>query len=187
VARGGSLETDTLAPVGEYAMSCVGRERMFEHCSGLQQTPVTLVRLNYAVEMRYGVLVDLARRVWEERPVDLAMGYLNAIWQADGSAMALASLGIASSPPAVLNVAGPEILSVRQVAEQFGRLLERPVQFQGEEQGDAMLSNGALGQRLFGPPRVSAERLVQWIADWVRRGGASWDKPTHFEVRDGKF
>jgi nucleoside-diphosphate-sugar epimerase len=187
VARGGSLETDPLTPVGEYAMSCVGRERMFEHFSRRQQTPVALVRLNYAVEMRYGVLVDLARRVWEGRPVDLTMGHLNAIWQADASAMALASLSLASSPPTVLNVAGPETLSVRKVAEQFGRLLERPVQFQGEEKGDALLSNGTLGHRLFGTPRLNAELLLQWIADWVRRGGASWDKPTHFEVRDGKF
>jgi nucleoside-diphosphate-sugar epimerase len=187
VERGGSLETDPLGPVGEYAMSCVGRERMFEHFSRVQQTPVTLVRLNYAVEMRYGVLIDVARRVWEGRPVDLTMGYFNTVWQADASAMALAAFSLAASPPAVLNVAGPEVLSVRQVAEQFGRLLGRPVQFSGEEKSDALLSNGTQGHRLFGRPRVSAEQLIHWIADWMRRGGATWDKPTHFEVRDGKF
>jgi nucleoside-diphosphate-sugar epimerase len=187
VARGGSLETDPLCPVGDYSMSALGRERVFEHFSRTCPIPMTLVRLNYATEMRYGVLVDLARRVGEGRPVDVTMGHLNAIWQADASALALASLGLASSPPLVLNVAGPELLSVRSVAEEFGRLLDRPVAFEGAESTDAILSNGQLGYRLFGYPRVSAGQMIHWIADWVSRGGAMWDKPTHFEVRDGKF
>jgi nucleoside-diphosphate-sugar epimerase len=187
VASGGSVETDLPVPVGDYAMSCLGRERIFEHFSQIHHTHVTLVRLNYATEMRYGVLVDLARRVWERRPVDLTMGHLNAIWQADASAMALASLGHVSSPPLILNVAGPELLSVRRVAEQFGRLLGRSVVFEGSESADATLSNGQLAHRLFGYPRVSAGQMIHWIADWVSRGGEIWDKPTHFEVRDGKF
>jgi uncharacterized protein YbjT (DUF2867 family) len=137
--------------------------------------------------MRYGVLVDLARRVWEGRAIDLTMGHLNAIWQADASAMALASFGRAASPPFVLNVAGTELLSVRRVAEQFGQLLGRPVTFQGTESPDALLSNGQLGHRLFGYPRVCAGQLIHWIADWIARGGETWDKPTHFEVRDGQF
>jgi nucleoside-diphosphate-sugar epimerase len=187
VARGGSLETDPPQPVGDYAMSCLGRERLFEHFSREHEIPVSLLRLNYAVEMRYGVLLDLARRVGEGRPVELAMGHLNAIWQADASAMALASFGRAAVPPLVLNVAGPELLSVRRVAEEFGRLLDRPVTFLGSESADALLSNGQLGHRLFGYPRVSAGQVIEWVADWVRRGGETWARPTHFEVRDGKF
>jgi nucleoside-diphosphate-sugar epimerase len=187
VAHGGSLETDPLNPVGDYALSCLGRERVFEHFSRVYQMPVTLLRLNYATEMRYGVLVDVARRVWEGRPVDVSMGHLNAIWQADANAMALTSFGRATSPPFVLNVAGPELLSVRCVAEQFGRLMGRPVTFQGMESPDALLNNGQEGHRLFGYPRVSAGQMIHWIADWVARGGEVWDKPTHFEVRDGQF
>jgi nucleoside-diphosphate-sugar epimerase len=187
VARGGSRETDPPNPLGDYAMSCLGRERIFEHFSRAQQAPMALLRLNYATEMRYGVLVDLAQRVWEGRPVELAMGHLNAIWQADANAAALAALGHAAVPPRVLNVAGPELLSVRRVAEQFGQLLGRPVTFQGTESADALLSNGQLGHRLFGYPRVSAGRLIHWTADWVARGGETLDKPTHFEARDGKF
>jgi nucleoside-diphosphate-sugar epimerase len=187
VARGGSVESDSLNPVGDYAMSCLGRERIFEHFSRTYGVPVTVVRLNYATEMRYGVLVDLARRVWEGKPVDVTMGHLNAIWQADASAMALASFGGAASPPFVLNVAGPELLSVRSVAQQFGQLFGRPVTFRGSESADAFLSNGQQGYRLFGYPRVSAEQMIHWIADWVARRGEVWDKPTHFEVRDGQF
>jgi nucleoside-diphosphate-sugar epimerase len=186
-ARGGALETDPLLPVGDYSMSAVGRERMFEYFSTKLRIPVTLVRLNYATEMRYGVLVDVARRVWEGKPVDVSMGHFNALWQADASAWALASLGRATSPPFVINVAGPELLSVRGVAEEFGRLLDRPVVFEGAEGADAILSNAQLAHRLFGYPRVSAGQLISWIADWVARGGPLWDKPTHFEVRDGKF
>jgi nucleoside-diphosphate-sugar epimerase len=187
VTRGGSVETDSLEPVGDYAMSCLGRERIFEHFSRAYQIPATLLRLNYATEMRYGVLVDLAQRVREGRPVDLSMGYLNAIWQADANAMALASFGRVSTPPFVVNVAGPELLSVRSIAEQFGRLFGLPVSFQGTENADALLSNGQMGHRLFGPQRVSAEQMVHWIADWIGRGGETLGKPTHFEVRDGKF
>ena len=187
VAHGGSDESDVPAPLGDYAMSCLGRERIFEHFSRTLSIPMALLRLNYATEMRYGVLVDLARDVLEGRPIDLKMGHLNAIWQADANAMALAAFDHVSSPPIVLNVAGPELLSVRRVAEQFGRLLGRPVMFQGAESPDALLSNGQRGHRLFGYPRVSAGRMVHWIADWVGRGGPTLGKPTHFTVRDGKF
>jgi nucleoside-diphosphate-sugar epimerase len=187
VAGGGSTEADPPIPVGDYAMSCLGRERIYEHFSRTYQIPVTLLRLNYATEMRYGVLVDLARRVWEGRPIDLTMGHLNAIWQADASAMALASIGLASAPPVVLNVAGPELLSIRRVANQFGRMFGRAVTFQGVESNDATLSDGQTGHRLFGYPRISAGQMIHWIADWISRGSETWDKPTHFEVRDGKF
>jgi nucleoside-diphosphate-sugar epimerase len=187
VRLGGSLETDPLRPAGEYALSCVGRERILEYCSRTYQTPMALLRLNYAVEMRYGVLVDLARQVLEGRPVDVAMGHVNVIWQADANAMALASFGRVSVPPFVLNIAGPELLSVRRVAEQFGRLLERPVTFEGSESADALLSNGQLGHQLFGYPRVSIGQVLEWTADWIRCGGETLGRPTHFEVRDGKF
>jgi hypothetical protein len=187
VALGGSVETDPPNPAGDYAMSCLGRERIFEHFSQTFQTPMVLLRLNYAVEMRYGVLLDLARRVGAGQPVDVGMGHLNAVWQADANAVALAAFAHAASPPRVLNVAGPELLSVRRVAEQFGRLLDRPVTVQGVESADALLSNGQLGHRLFGYPRVGAGQLIRWTADWVRRGGTTFNKPTHFEVRDGKF
>jgi nucleoside-diphosphate-sugar epimerase len=187
VARGGSVETDALNPAGDYAMSCLGRERIFDYFSRTYQIPVTLVRVNYATELRYGVLVDLGQRVREGRPVDLVMGHLNAIWQADANAMALASFDQASSPPFVVNVTGPELLSVRRLAEQFGHLFGRPVTVRGVEAADALLSNGRLGHHLFGAPRISAPQMIRWIADWLARGGETLGKPTHFEVRDGKF
>jgi len=187
VDGGGSVETDVPRPVGEYAMSCLGRERIFEHFSRAFGTPVVLLRLNYANELRYGVLVDVARRVLAGEPVDVTMGHLNAIWQADANAMALRALAHASSPPLVLNVTGPDVLSVRQVATEAGRLMGRSVAFAGAEQADALLSNARLAVRLFGQPRVSAEQNLHWIADWVSRGGRSLGKPTHFEVRDGRF
>jgi nucleoside-diphosphate-sugar epimerase len=187
VRGGGSVESDPLNPVGEYAMSCLGRERLVEHFSRTYQTPVSLLRLNYATEMRYGVLVDLAQRVYEGQPVDLAMGHLNAIWQADANAMALATFGRVSVPPFVLNIAGPELLSLRRVAEQFGLLLGRSLTFRGVESADALLNNGQLGHRLFGYPRISARQMIHWIADWIGRGGQTLGKPTHFEVRDGTY
>lgn len=187
IALGGSRETDEVGPVGEYAMSVVGRERIFEHFSRALSIPVAVARLNYAVELRYGVLVDLARKVAAGEPIDLAMGAMNAIWQGDANAAALAALDRAASPPLVFNLAGPETLSVRRVAEEFGRLLDRPVSFTGRESPDALLSNGQLGHRLFGYPRVSIAQVIEWTADWVRRGGECLDKPTHFETRDGKF
>jgi nucleoside-diphosphate-sugar epimerase len=184
---GGSLESDPPAPVGEYAMSCLGRERMFEHGSRTFGTPAALLRLNYAAELRTGVLLDLALRVRQGEAVDLAMGCLNAIWQADANAMALCALAHVASPPFVVNLAGPETLSVRRVAEQFGRLLDRPVTFRGTEAADALLSNGQLGHRLFGYPRVGAGQMIEWVADWLRHDGPTLQKPTHFEVRDGRF
>jgi len=187
VERGGSIETDAPNPVGEYAMSALARERVFEHFSRTYGIPTAIIRLNYAVEMRYGVLVDLARQVLTGEPVDIGMGYANVIWQGDAIAMILRSFEHVSSPPFVVNVAGPELLSIRRVAEDFGRLMGKAVSLTGEEQSDALLGDGRLGYRLFGHPRVSVEQMVRWIADWVMSGGESLGKPTHFEVRDGKF
>lgn len=187
VGAGGSVETDKPSPVGEYAMSCLGRERMFEHFSATRGTPTSIVRLNYAVEMRYGVIADLARRIAAGETIDVTMGYYNVIWQGDANAMAIASLAHASSPPFVFNLAGPEELSVRATCEELARLMGRTVTFTGHEAADALLSNGTRGWTLVGRPRVDASHVIRWVADWVSRGGESLDKPTHFESRDGKF
>ncbi len=185
--QGGSIETDATGPIGEYAMSCLGRERLFEHFSRTLEIPLSILRLNYAVAVRYGVLVDVAVKVWNEIPIPLAMGVANVIWQGDANAMAIQSLGTAASPPCILNLAGPEQLSIRRVAEQFGILMDKNPLFEGEEAYSALLSNGQKAIGLFGYPRVSVSTMLQWIAHWVERGGESLGKPTHFETRDGKF
>lgn len=184
---GGSKETDELRPDGEYAMSCFGRERLIEFHSVEYGTPVSVIRLNYAVEMRYGVLVDIAQRVQAGQPVDLSMGYLNAIWQGDANALTLRGFEVAASPPTILNVTGPETLRVRDIAEQFGERFGRPAVFEGTEAPDALLNDARQTLSRFGPPRVSPERLIGWIADWLQRGGPTLGKPTKFEVRDGAF
>ncbi len=187
VGKGGSRESDLLNPVGEYAMSCLGRERIVEHSSRVVNIPLAILRLNYAGEMRYGVLVDIAHRVQAGQPIDLTMGHCNVIWQGDANAMALRAFDHAASPPLILNIAGPEVLSVRQVAEEFGRLLGKSVTFQGVEALDALLSDGQRAFQLFGRPRVNARQMIGWIAAWIQRGGEYLGKPTHFDVRDGKF
>jgi nucleoside-diphosphate-sugar epimerase len=184
---GGSVENDPPNPAGEYAISCLGRERIFEHFSLTNHTPVAILRLNYATELRYGVLVDLAKRVWNEHPVDLAMGSVNVIWQGDACAMTLCALADCASPAFILNVAGPELLRVREICERLGDLLGKPPRFIGAEGTDALLNNGSAGHQRYGLPQVDAGRMLHWVADWVRRGGALLGKPTHFEVRDGKF
>ncbi|NQT36612.1 MAG: NAD-dependent epimerase/dehydratase family protein [Planctomycetes bacterium] len=187
IESGGSREDDGPNPVGEYGMSCLGRERIFEYFSRTQGTPTAILRLNYAHELRYGVLVDVAKRVFDEQPIDVSMGHVNVIWQGDANAVTLAALGETASPPSVLNVAGPEILSIRRVAEQFGRLMDRTPRLTGSESPDALLNNGSRAHGQFGRPRVNAERLIRWIADWISRGKATLGKPTHYEVRNGKF
>ena len=187
VSGGGSSEEDPPGPEGEYAMSCLGRERVFEYFSRTRGTRVSLLRLNYACELRYGVLVDLARKVWERHPIDLTMGHVNVIWQGDANAMALRAVEHCAAPPFVVNIAGPERLSVRRICRELGRLMDRPLNLVGEEAADALLSDGRRGQERLGRPRVAVERLLGWIADWVMRGGPSLDKPTHFQVRDGRF
>ncbi len=187
VKQGGSLEGDPMHPSGEYSLSAVGRERILSYFSGTHQTPMAILRLNYATEMRYGVLVDIARKVHAGEATDLTMGHLNALWQGDANAMSLCAFAHVAVPPFVVNLAGPEVLSVRRVAEALGRFLDKPPRFEGKEADDALLSNGQRGHRLFGYPRVGPHQMMEWIADWVRRGGASLDKPTHFEVRDGNF
>jgi dTDP-4-dehydrorhamnose reductase len=183
----GSRETDALKPVGEYAMSVLGRERIYEYFSRELGILVSIIRLNYATELRYGVLVDIARRVWERQPVSVVMGYTNVIWQGDANAISLASLAHASSPPFVINVAGPEVISCREVAERFAERFAVQVDFEGEEAPTALLNDASLSRQMFGPPRVTTDRMIDWIADWIQSGGTLWDKPTHYEVRDGRF
>ena len=185
--RGGSREDDLPVPVGEYAMSCLARERIVEYFSNTAGIPVSILRLNYATEMRYGVLVDLARRVSRGEPVDVTMGYFNTIWQGDANAMALAALTHASAPASIVNLAGAEEISVRSAATELARLLDTDVTFTGHEADDALLSNGSRGWALLGRPRVALERLMSWTADWTRRGGDHLGKPTQFESRAGRF
>jgi nucleoside-diphosphate-sugar epimerase len=184
---GGSREGDVPGPVGEYAWSCLGRERVLEHASRTRGTPASIVRLNYAVDLRYGVLVDLALKITASEPIDLRMGYVNAIWQGDASAQAIQCLRHAAVPPFVVNVTGAEVLSVRAVALELGRILEREPLFVGREQGDALLSDTTLAQSLFGPPTVSGETLTTWTAEWVRGGHPTLGKSTRFEEREGTF
>jgi nucleoside-diphosphate-sugar epimerase len=186
-AGGGSRETDVPAPVGEYAMSCLGRERMFEHFSRAQGTRVALLRLNYACDLRYGVLVDLAQKVLAGAPVDLGMSWFNTLWQGDANAMTLRCFDHVTAPPLVLNLTGPEVLNVRETCERLGKLLGRQPVFTEAESPTALLSNAERAFGLFGRPRVDAGRLIEWVAAWVRQGGPTLNKPTHFEARDGRF
>ena len=187
VVTGGSRESDPVRPVGEYAMSCLARERIFQHYADASGTPTVLLRLNYATELRYGLLVDLAQRIGSREPIDLTMGYMNVIWQGDANAMALASLAVASSPATVVNLAGPGPLRVRDVAAALADRMGVPVHFTGMEAGDALLSDGHAGWQHLGAPRIGLDQLVAWTADWVMRGGETSNKPTHFESRDGRF
>ncbi len=187
VASGGSKETDEPNPVGEYAWSVLGRERILQYFSDAYRIPVVLLRLNYACELRYGVLVDIAQRVHAGRPVDLSMGWLNTIWQQDADAMALQSFSQASVPARILNLTGPETLRVRDVAGQLGKIMGRRVSFEGEESGSALLNDSSAMRTLFGLPATKADTLIEMVADWVMRGGESLGKPTHFESRDGRF
>jgi nucleoside-diphosphate-sugar epimerase len=184
---GGPTEADALNPVGEYGMSALGRERMFGYFSRKLDVPVAIIRLNYAVDLRYGVVVDIARQLLSGEPISLAMGYFNAIWQGDANAMTLRAFDHAATPPRVFNVTGPEVLSVRTAAERFGELLGAKPRFAGTEAETALLSNAAAGIAALGPLRVSSDRLIEWVAEWLKRGGRVLNRPTHFEARDGRF
>lgn len=187
VDSAGSRESDPVGPVGEYAETCVGRERIFEHASTARGTLVSLVRLNYAVDLRYGVLVDVASKAWRGEPIDVEMGYANVIWQGDACAQVLQCLPLAASPPFVVNVTGPEQLSIRTVALELGRLLDRQVHLVGHEASDALLSNTSRSRSLFGPPTVSAETLLVWVAEWIRHERPLLGKATNFQERRGNF
>ncbi|MFC3228531.1 NAD-dependent epimerase/dehydratase family protein [Marinibaculum pumilum] len=187
VNSGGATEDLAPDPPGEYAQSCVGRERMFEHFSQVHGTPGRLFRLNYAIDMRYGVLLDVAEKVRDRRPVDVTMGHVNVIWQGDANALALRCLAHATAPTSPINVSGPETISVRWLAEEFARRLDVPVEITGSEAERGWLTNTAEANRLFGYPDVALKQLIDWTAAWVAGGGTTHNKPTKFEVRDGRY
>lgn len=184
---GGSQEDDSVGPTGDYAISCLARERAFAAAATGQGTPVVLIRLNYAVEPRYGVLVDIAQRVLAGEPVDVTMGYVNVIWQRDAVDQILRAVELAASPAAVLNVAGLPIVSVRELAGRFAEIFGRDVVITGREEPTAWLSNPARAHARFGPPTVSLDDAVRWTAAWLAAGGDTLGKPTKFERRDGRY
>ena len=186
-AQRGADESQAPHPIGEYAQSCLGRERMFEYFSQRHGTPGRIVRLNYAIDMRYGVLLDIATQVQHGQPVDLGMGPVNVIWQGDANAQVLRCLAHTTTPTTPINVTGPDTLSVRELALQLAQRLGTSAQFSGVEAPTALLSNTAQAQALFGPPTVPLSAMLDWVADWVQRGGPTLNKPTKFQVRDGGF
>lgn len=186
-ASGGATESTPVAPIGEYAQSALGRERMFEYGSATWDTPVTILRLNYAVELRYGVLVDIGVKVFNRLPIDLRMGYANVIWQRDANSACLRSFAHCQSPPLVLNLTGPKTLSVRAIAREFGKRFGVDPVFTGEESGDALLSDAAKAHALLGRPSIAPDQMMDWIAHWIANNGVLLNRPTHFEVQDGKF
>ncbi len=184
---GGADEAVTPDPVGEYAQSCLARERLFEHASRQNGTPVTIFRLNYAIDLRYGVLHDIASQVHRGEAVDVTMGNVNVIWQGDANTIALRALTIASSPPTVLNVTGPETISTRWLVEQFARRFGVEPQITGEEAPTALLSNAGQAFARFGYPSVALDTMIDWVAAWIEAGGPALNKPTHFQERQGNF
>ncbi|HRI20957.1 MAG TPA: hypothetical protein PLA68_08375 [Panacibacter sp.] len=186
-AQGGATEEQLPEPVGEYAQSCLGRERIFQYYSSKYNTPILIYRLNYANDTSYGVLLEIAKSVKEEKPIDVSMGYVNVIWQGDANEIALRSLHHCAIPAKILNVTGNETVSVRWLAEQFGELFETKPVFINEEQPTALLSNAAECSRILGKPKVSLKQMTELIAAWVKAGGKTINKPTHFQERNGQF
>lgn len=187
VFSGGADESVTPGPIGEYGQSCLGRERVFQYFSSKHNTPILIYRLNYANDLRYGVLLEIAKSVQAEKPIDIRMGHVNVIWQGDANEIALRSFLHCSVPGKLLNVTGPETAAVRWIADQFGKLLGKTPQFVNEEQPSALLSNAAESFRLFGYPRVGLQQMIELTAAWLQSGGATIQKPTHFQERAGKF
>lgn len=187
VHSGGSTETDPLVATGEYAQSCLGRERMFEFGSNRFNTKTVLLRLNYSVEMRYGVLVDIAMKVKSRIPIDLTTGYFNVIWQGDVNDFTLRSVEHVKSPAEILNIAGPEILSVRETALDFGKLLGIEPVFINTESATALLSNPERAFSLLGKPSVPVSQVINWTAEWLKNDGRIIGKPTMYDVRDGNY
>lgn len=187
VDSGGSKETDPPGPVGEYAQSCLGRERIFSHFSRTNNTPTCLLRLNYAVEPRYGVLYDIGQQVYAGEPVPLEMGHVNVLWQSDANSYCFRSLALCESPAKVLNITGPETLSVRSIANTFANHFDTDVTFSGQEAKTALLNNASQAHQRLGLPKVTAEKAISHIAAWIGEGGQALGKPTKFHVRHGSF
>jgi nucleoside-diphosphate-sugar epimerase len=187
VGRGGADEADSLTPLGEYANAAVARERVFQFYSDRLGVPIVLLRLYYAVELRYGVLVDIARKVHASEPIDLENGHVTCIWQADANEMIIRALALARTPAAVFNLCRPEVFSVRDVAERLGKFLGYEPRFIGQESDKAIVGNAAKLCAALGTPRVELDTMLKWIAHWVKGGGRNLDRPTHFETRDGRY
>ena len=187
VTSAGSVETDALTPLGEYPNACVARERIFEYGSEQHGTSGVLVRLNYAVDLRYGVLVDLAQRIAAGQPVDATMGYLNCIWQRDANDMIIRSLALAGRSMRPLNLTGTTVLPVRALAERLGELMDRPVEVVSEEAPTALLSDASQAIAALGAPPTPLDVILRWTAEWVSSGQPTLGKPTRFEVRDGHY
>jgi dTDP-4-dehydrorhamnose reductase len=183
----GAGEETPLTPLGEYANAAIARERVFEHFSRTNETRTALIRLNYAVELRYGVLVDIARKIQAGEPVDVTNGWFNCIWQGDANDLILRALPLASAPSQSWNLTSPGILRVREMAQRLSVLLDKPARFVGQEADTALLSNPAKLCRELGEPGTPLDAILRWTAAWVMNGGRSLDKPTHFEVRDGRY
>ena len=187
-ARGGARESAIPGPIGDYAQSCLGRERILAYHSTQNGTPMTLIRLAYANALRYGVVLDIAQAVAAGAPIDISMGYANVIWQGDANAIILAAFGLAASPPAILNVSGPEVISVRRTAHRIEEALGAPAPtWVGTEADTALLIDSTKAHMLFGYPQVPLGQLVEWTAAWLKGGGRLLNKPTHFQARDGRF
>ncbi len=180
---GGSTEASPIDPPGEYARSRVDQERVFIEASKQNNTPVVLVRLNYSIDLRYGVLLDVAQKVFQRKPIDVTMGYANVIWQGDAAAHIIQSLSVAATPAVPLNITGPEILKIRDLAQAFGNRFGIEPMIVGIEDKFAWLNNASKSHAMFGRPEVSLEQMIQWVAAWLERGGATLNKPTHFEAR----
>lgn len=187
LSEGGVDEEQVPEPIGEYAQSCLGRERIFQYFSKKNGTPVLIYRLNYAVDFRYGVLMEIGRAVWEERPVDLRSQNVNVIWQGDANEMAIRSLLHCTSPARTLNITGPETLSTRWIALQFAERFGKTAQFENQAADSALLNNASASHRLFGYPRVTIREIIEINAKWISAGGEDFGKPTHFQERGGKF
>ena len=187
VTSGGATEQTEPEPVGEYAQSCLGRERLFQYQSSKHNTPLFIYRLNYANDVTYGVLLEIARSVMEEKPVDISMGYINSIWQGDANEMAVRALLHCETPAKTINITGPEIISVRWAAHEFGKMFGKTPVLVNEEQYTALLSNADEACRLFGYPKVQLKQMMEIQAEWLKHGGKTINKPTHYQERKGKF
>lgn len=187
VSSGIPAEGHAVGPIGEYGQSCLGRERVFQYFSQQYNIPTLIYRLNYAIDLKYGVLLEIARSVNENRAIDLSMGLVNVIWQGDANEIAIRALRHCESPATLLNVTGPETISVKWLAEQFGEILGKKPLFVNEPQGTALLNNASEAHRLFGYPRVTLRQMIDLTAAWLKEGGKTLNKPTHFQERKGEF
>ena len=183
----GSKESDSPGPIGEYAQSCLGRERIFQYFCSQFKTPATLIRLNYAIDLRYGVLLDVAQKVFNKIPIDLTMGYVNVIWQGDANSFIIRAFTLCEVPPKILNVTGPETVSIRSLAMKFGEIFKKKPVFKNKEAETALLSDASQCHNLFGYPKVTLKQMIGWVAHWVLINGPTLNKPTHYQEREGRF